>query len=314
MRIVRVLLIAALIISVLGNVVLWTKFANRRSVVTVNGAGISKKDIDDYLLQQAGPNVKANMVQRKLIDQEAQAKGVAPTSAEIDEEYNLQKEVDFRFAQNVNSNPWLVGEAKGRIAERMAQMRLLTKDVPVTDDEIKEEYTTQAARYDTPNKAKVHFALIMDQTKVQEIKQLMSSNPPVSPTVIMQQYNKAVAFLGDENKFTFVQHFGTQESKDVFNMKPNAVKVFPVPQQFAQAGAKAIVVRMLEVIPGKKADVNDPKTKEKIRMQIAMRRAKPWQEYFSSMYANAKIDTENPQDKKMMEMVWFPDRAQAGQK
>ena len=310
MRIVRVLLIVALIISVLGNVILWAKYGNRRAVVTVNGAGISKRDIDDYLLQQAGPTVKATMVQRALIDQEAKAKGVLPTQADIDEEFNLQKETNFRFAQEVNANPWIGGEAKRRIAEQISKIRLLTKDVPVTDEELKEEYTSAAARYDIPNKAKVHLAIVTDPNKVNEIKQLMSSNPPVSPTVIMQQYRTVVAFLGDENKFTFVQPFGMPQNKEVFAMKPNAVKVFP-PAEFAQMGAKAILIRMLEVIPGKKANLNDPKIKEKLRIQVAARRAKPWQEYFSTLWANSKVTTENPQDVKNMEMIYFPERAQA---
>lgn len=308
MRIVRVLLIVALIISVLGNVILWAKYGNRRSVVMVNDTGISKRDIDDYLLQQAGPNVKATMVQRMLVEQEAKSKGVAPSEADINEEYNLQKETNFRFAQEVNSNPWIASEAKRRIAEQIGKIRLLTKDVPVGEEEIKEEYAAAPARYDTPNKAKVHLAVVTDPNKVNEIKQLMSSNPPVSPTVIMQQYRTAVAFLGDENKFTFVQPFGNQQNKEVFRLKPNEVKVFP-PVEFAKMGAKAILIRMLEVIPGKKADLNDPKTKEKVRIQVAARRAKPWQEYFSTLWANSKVTTENPQDLKNMEMIYFPERA-----
>lgn len=313
MRIVRVLLIVALIISVLGNVILWAKYGNRRSVVTVNGTGISKRDIDDYLLQQAGPNVKATMVQRMLVEQEAKAKGVLPSQADIDEEFNLQKEMDFRFAQQVNANPWVAGESKRQLGERIAKIRLLTKDVPVADEEIKEEYAGAATRYDTPNKAKVHLAVITDPSKVNEIKQLMTSNPPVSPTVIMQQYRTAVAFLGDENKFTVAQPFGTLQSKEVFAIKPNEVKVFP-PGEFAKMGAKAILIRMLEVTPGKKADLNDPKTKEKVRIQVAARRAKPWQEYFSTLWANSKVTTENPQDLKNMEMIYFPERARDGAK
>lgn len=314
MRLVQVLLAVALFISLLANAVLYIKFNSRRSVLTVNGQGVSKRDIDDYLLQQAGPNVKATMVQRMLVSQEAIKQGVAPSQADIDEEYNIQKEINPQFAEQVNNNPWIAGEAKNRIAEQIGMVRLRAKDVPVTDEEIKEEYNAGPARYDTPNKARANFAIVIDGTKIQDIKRLMSSTPPVSPSVIMQQYKTAVKFWGDDNKYTFIQPFGTTQLKEVFAMKPNEVKIAPAPQQLQARGAKAIIIRMLEIIPGKKADLNDPKTKEKLRLQIALRRAAPWQEYFAALWAKSKITAENQQDLKFMEYSFFPERAQATQK
>jgi hypothetical protein len=313
MRIVQVLLAVALFISLLANVIMYAKWGNRRSIISVNEVGITKRDVDDYLLQQAGPNVKAKMVQRLIVRLEAEKQGVAPSQADIDEEYNLQKEINWQFAQQVNNNPWIAGEQKNNIAEQLAMVRLRAKGVPVTDEEIKEEYAANPARYDTPNKAKVNLGVVTDASKVNDIKQLLSSTPPVSPTVIMTQYRSAVQFLGDDNKFTVFQPFGTNQGKDIFSMKPNEVKVSG-PGQFQKAGAKALLVRMIEVIPGKKADLNDPKTKEKLRLQIAIRRAKPWQEIFSQLWADYKVKTENPQDLKYMEMTFFPDRAKTAAK
>ena len=125
----------------------------------------------------------------------------------------------------------------------------------------------------------------------------------------MQNFRGAVVFIGNENTFTFTQAYGTTQNKAIFDMKPNQVLQVP-PGEFAKMGAKAIFVRLTKIEPGKKADLKDKKTKERIQLQVAAQRAKPWQEHLSKLWSSSKIDTENPQDKKYIETIFFPDRQQ----
>jgi hypothetical protein len=315
MRFVRVLVVVALILSLFGNFVLYTKYRSSRAIFSVNGDGVSRRDIDNHLEQQAGPNVKAQFVERILVNQEAKKLGVAPTQAEIDDEYNRRREENWQFARQVDFNPWIGGEAKKQIQQEYAKIRILAKDVPVTEEEMQEEYRQNPARYDTPAKAKTNLAVVLNSGVIGDIKQLLEKkDPPVSPSVIMTQYRTGVTFLGHENKFTFLQpHGNTKVNAEIFKMKKDDVKQFP-PGEFARQGAKAIIVRMLEVTPGKKADLNDAKTKEKLRISVAARRWKPWQEKLSELWANATFTSENQEDKKNIEMVMFPDRARAEEK
>lgn len=312
MRFVRVLVVVALILSLFGNFILYTKYRSSRAIFTVNGEGVSRRDIDSQLEQQAGPNAKALFVERLLVNQAAKKEGVMPTDQEVEDEFNRRREEDWQFARRVEGYPWLAGEAKKQIRQDYAKVRLLAKEVPVTEEEMQEEYRQNPARYDTPNKARAHLAIVLNAAVTNDIKQLLEKKEPqVSPTVIMSQYRSAVTFLGHENVYTFRQPLGNpQISAEVFKMKKGQVKQFPT-GEFAKSGAKAILVRMLEVIPGKKADLNDPKTKEKLRMQVAARRWKPWQEYLSKLWADATFTSEDPNDKKHIEMVLFPAAAQA---
>jgi hypothetical protein len=312
MRFVRVIVVLALIGSLGLNVIAVTKWRSRRPILTVNGQSLTKKDIDDYLEQQAGPNVKAVLVQRILIEQEAKRLGVWPSDADVEEAYVALREANWQVARQIMNNPWQANETKANIRYNLAQQRILTKDVPVTEEEIKEEYNTNAARYDTPNKARVNLALVLNEGQFSDIKQLMQKkNPPVSPSVIMQNYRGGVVFLGYDNIYTFGQALNNpKDNAIIFGMKPGDVKDFP-PQEFGRMGAKRIIVRMDKIEPGKKANMNDPKIKDRIRMAVAARRAKPWSEYLSGLWANVKFESENPDDKKNVEMLLFPERARA---
>lgn len=314
MRFVRVLVVLALILSVLGNVLLYTKFNSKRAIFSVNGEGVSRRDLDNHLEQQGGIPAKAQFVERMLVSQEAKAQGVLPTTQEVEDEYNKRREENWQFARQVEFNPWIAGEAKKQIQQDLAKIRLLAKDVPVTEEDMQEEYRQNAARYDTPQKAKVNLAVIMNAGLVGDIKQMLSKkDPPFSPADILSQYRTGVTFLGHNNVFTFLQPFGkSQVNADVFKLKKGDVRQFP-PGEFARQGAKAILVRMQEVIPGKKADLNDAKTKEKLRFSVASRRWAPWQEKLSKLWAAAKFNSENPDDKRSIEAALFPEQARAEQ-
>ncbi|MCS6775144.1 MAG: hypothetical protein RMJ43_05535 [Chloroherpetonaceae bacterium] len=312
MRFLRVLVVVALIASLGLNFILYKKYRSGRAIITLNGEGITRRDIDGWLEQQAGPRAKALFVQRVLVNQEAKKQGVLPTQQEVEEEFARRREENWQFARQVDMNPWMAGEMKKQIQEELAKIRLMAKDVPVTEEEMREEYRQNPMRYDTPNKARVNLAVVLDASIIGEVRQLLQKkDPPVSPTVIMSQYVNKVVFLGHENRFTFMQPFGNNKvNAEIFKMQKDEVRQFP-PGEFARQGARAILVRMLEKIPGKKADLNDPKVKEQLRIAVASRRWSPWQEKLVQLWDNAVFYSEDPNDKRNIEMVLFPDRARA---
>src|SRR5205085_2518920 len=119
-------------------------------------------NLDDYLEQEAGPQVKAKIAQRMLAEQAAQNEHLSPTDKEVEDDYNAEKERSYVFARTVALNPWRGAELKEEIRENLCKQRLLVKDVNVTNDELQEEYKRQPAAYDTPNKARTQLAVITD--------------------------------------------------------------------------------------------------------------------------------------------------------
>jgi hypothetical protein len=317
MRFFTPIIVVLFLASLIVNMVMYAKYRSRRPILTVNGQSITKKDMYDYLEQNFSPQYKAMQVQRMLISQAAQAKNLAAKDSEVEENYNEQKELNWQFAQRVNSNPWIADESKNEVKMGIESNRLMVDRIdakaPITPEEIMEEYTRNNTQYDTPNKARVELAVILNEKHSSEIKQLMEKGTSekkdlVSPQVIKQNYPTEVFFLGDNNHFTVTQRFGTTENAAIFTMKPNEVKIFPPSVVPANFGAKAVIIRMEKIEPGHKNDPNkDPKTLERVKTVLASRRGN-FQTVLQELWDKASIVSEEPGDKNNIERVLFPDR------
>lgn len=309
MRFVKVLIPFLLVVSLFANMFMYLRWRKNRPIMTINGVAISQKEVDDYLYNASGPIVKEIIAKRVLIDQAAKKENVVPTRAEIDEVYNNQKEASWQFARKMSVNPWNETDAKNTIRQSLEMNRLRAIGIKVTDDEIKADYDAQPGAYDAPNKARCYLALVLNSAKLDGIKQLMDQN--IDPNVIMRNNPSDVQFLGDNNKYTYMQRFGSTDYNDVFTMKPGEVKVVTPDDAMKQQGVQAMIVRLIDIVPGHKADINDAKTKAKISLNVAAKRMKPEQEYLSDLWRNKEMKCENPDDERYIEMMLFPDHARA---
>lgn len=296
---VRLILVVMLLISLAANAFMYQRFRNRRVVMTYNNHAVTQQDIYDYLSQNSGPAVKFNMIQRYMLEDEANKRNVAPDPKEVDETFNEMRELNLQFAQQVAAQPFMEAEYKARIRQQMEDVRLRTIDIPVSEDQIKEEYNAQPQAYDTPAKAHTRLALVTNLNDLSKIKNLMEKD--VSINLIQSNLPSSVRFVGDNNVFTFVQPFGTKQNAKIFDMKPGQVQEFP-PDVFAQAGAQKLLVRLMDIQPGKKADLNDKKTHEKLRETVAAKRAKPSAEYLNKLWGSGEgFKSEDQNDKPMIE-------------
>ncbi len=311
MRLLKPLLGAALFISILINVVLAYKVRGRRAIITVNGAPITRTDMNNYLEQAYGPQYKATMVQRLLVDQEAHQQGVAPTDKEVTDEFDAKRELDWSYSQKLARAPWLVDEARAEIKLINEEEHLLAKDIPVTDEEVRDEYQQNPQIYDTPNKARCTVAAILNDSRTEDVKKmLLSQSPPYSPAIIAANYPHEVIFLGEDNHFTFAQPFNTQYNAAVFAMPPHSVRIEP-PGELAQLGAKKLIIRMDEIIPGKVAELSDPTIIKKIKLHVQLHRARPASELLSALWQKANMVFDDQTDRTNTELLFFPDKSKS---
>ncbi|HLK56692.1 MAG TPA: hypothetical protein VKU00_09015 [Chthonomonadaceae bacterium] len=309
MRYVTPVIICLLVLSGIMNMILFLKYRAARTILSVNGQSVTKATMYGYLEQQYGPSFKAMMVRRLMIDQEAHAQGVAPTDDEVDEQFNRERELTWQFAKQLADNPWMAEEFKNQIREQQEQEALRAKDIPVTDEELKEEYATYPQRYDTPNKAHCLVAVILSEAHTEDIRRRMEQTaPPISPLSIRQEFPREVTFIGDNYRYTFLQAFGTQDNQRIFTMTPKEVKVLDAPPELAQLGARKLIVRLEDNQVGHRADLNDPKIIQKLRHNVALRHARPYPELLSTLWAKARLDFDDPNDRVSVEHILFPER------
>ena len=306
MRYLTPILVIFLLASLIANGVMYAKWRSHRAIFTVNGVGVSKLELEGYLEQTFGPQFKMLMTRRILIDDAARKAKLDPSESEVQEQYDQQKELDYKFANLVRYNPWLADEKKREIRETIEANRLLTKDIPVSEDEIKLEYSANPALFDTPAKAHTNMAIILNEGVTNDIMKLLETKgTPVKPAAIMDNYRKDVVFIGAEYVMTIPE---TESAKAIFNMKPNDVKLLDPLQDLISQGAKKTIVKLLDIVPGKKADLNDKKTHDRVRMSVAAKRGVNMQELLSDLWANCKFESEEPNDKTNIEMQMFPAR------
>jgi hypothetical protein len=310
MRFLKPAIVLLLILSLAANGIMYAKFRGKRPIFRVNDEVRTKADMDGYLEQQSGPRYKAMMVQRMMIDQEAKKRGLSPTDAEVDDAFNLRREVDWQFAQAVAHNPGLANDYKDEVRQKLEIDALLASEIPVTEEEIKDEYTHNPELYDTPNRAHAEVAAVINDAHADLIRQAMAkTDPPLAPADIMRYFPREVVFLGENNRYTFVQAYGdTKMNKDIFTMEPRSVKMVASPQMAAQ-GFKRIVIRLIDIVPGKKADLNDPKTLKKIKTNVGLRHAKPQEELIAELWAKTRFESEDPSDRASIEQYMLPGRS-----
>lgn len=308
MRLARALIVVILIVSLFANFVMYVKWSGKRPIFSVNGKGVSKRDFDNFIEDRVGPQYKVDLVREMMIEQAAEKEGVLPSDAEVKDLLDEDRQSDWLFDFKAQQQPWQVIDAQRQLKLNLALKRLLTKGIQVLPEQIQEEYNRQPSAYDEPNKAQVQLAAVLDPSQTQNVKDLLDKQ--ISPTVIMRQLTpKVVVFLGDDYKLVLKQPYGTKVNSEIFSMKPNQVKDIPPDQSLASVGAKRVVVRLIQITPGHKADLNDPKVKEKISTNVAMQRAVPVSEMLSKLWADANFTSEDPNDKRMIERVLFPQRA-----
>ena len=309
MRAAKPLIGVVLGVSILLNAVLVVKIRGRRAIMQVDGVSVSRNDMNRTLELEFGPQYKANFVARILLSKEAVKQGVEPTDAEVSEQFENQKELDWTYAQRLMRAPWLADEARAEIKMQMEESRLLTHGIDVTEDEIRTEYQQNHAQYDTPTKAKCAVAVVLADSRIEDIRRMLASqNPPYSPAKIMENYPREVVFLGDNYRFTFAQPFETDYSSALFKMELKSVKVENPPADLARQGARKVLIRVDEIIKGHRADLTDPAILKKIKINIGRRRARPSSELMSELWKNANLVFDDPSDKVNIERILFPDK------
>ena len=308
-NLLRTVIIVALLVSLAANLFMYQRYRNRRVYMTVNNHAVTQQDIYDYLVQDKGPIVKLVLTERYMIDDEAKKRNLAPTDAEVQERLTEEREHSWQFARQLSTNPWMEEEFKNRFRQDIETARLLTADIAVSEDQINEEYATHPQLYDTPAKAYCNLALLKSTNNLDNIKQLMEKE--ISPITIAGNYSTDVVFLGDNVLnaqsyiFIFFQYFGTQQNQTIFTMKPNEVKELP-PSEFEREGIAKLLVRMIKIEPGKKADLKDKKIHEKLRQAVALQRSLPVQEYMMKLWAKTTFNSEDPNDRKYIELKLAP--------
>jgi hypothetical protein len=311
MRFVKVIIVLALVLSVVGNVLLYYRTARLRTQIVVNGKKITKKEYHDWLEQHYGEMTTAQMVKRELIMQAAEKANVLPQKAEVEEllaDYKEQKPME---AAQMKFMPWKENDAREAIEIQLAVQNLTGNDVKVTDEDIKDFFEATAARWNIPTKIRTHAVVCTDPTTADRAEQLLAQLPPdqrwKNLNVLAEQLTpKAYLFAGD-GKWTLRKPYDGPADPIVnalAGMKPGDMKKFPMP---TGNGSTWILFILEKVEPGRKATLEA--VKPKVVRAFKQTRANPAQEYLRTLWDAAEVQTDPEGMKARVEQLILPERA-----
>lgn len=139
-----------------------------------DGSAIAVGDVMDSV----GLQTLYDLIQEKLVLQLAKEKGVLPNEADVDAELEFNKKRNPDFLKQATSNGYTVARIKSELTLQLANERIVTKGVTVTDDDVNkwiasnkdnillrepETADLQYLRVSAANKAKVDQALLGQQ-------------------------------------------------------------------------------------------------------------------------------------------------------
>lgn len=301
MKFVRILVVVALAVSLLGNFVLWKRLEKNRMKIQINDKVITQRDFHNWLAVHHGRETLAEMVKYYLVKQAAEKAGLKPDMKEIEEALQDMRETNPRAAIAFKYRPWMEGDERMKLEFASALINLSTKDVRATDDEIKEFFEANRRTFDKQDKIYMKGVVCLDRETAEKAKQLMERVPDI--TVVPQQLTPKAQLIGADGTIVFKKPPGAPARDAIVNslaaMKPNEVRIVPTEQGL-------LVVKMTEIKPGRKVTLEE--VKDKVTRAFKVTRQKPPREVLRKLWDSATITVDDPALKEDIERLIFPER------
>lgn len=138
----------------------------------VNGEKISKDQLYEALYKQGGDATLDNLIQDTLIRQEADKKKVKVTDQDIDAEI---KEIKTRFPDEaqfeeaLKQNNLNLDQLKVQIRNNLLVNKLFEGQMDLSDEKLKDYFTKNQSRYDTPEQVEVSHILVEKKEDAEKI-------------------------------------------------------------------------------------------------------------------------------------------------
>ena len=142
-------------------------------VASVNGEKITKDELYQLLLEQAGQQGLNLLIAQKIVDLEAKKQKITISEAEI--EQALEKYYDYyggeeSFTQIMAKSGTSLAEVKKNLISTMKVQKLLEPRIKVTEDEMKAFFEENKEDFAQEEQVKARHILVATEKEAQEIK------------------------------------------------------------------------------------------------------------------------------------------------
>ncbi|HJP82260.1 MAG TPA: peptidyl-prolyl cis-trans isomerase, partial [Fimbriimonadaceae bacterium] len=122
------------------------------------------------------------LITERLIFQLAKNKGVMPTEPEVDNELKLRIEDDPKLLETWINSGRSEDELRYAIRLDLAQFKVSTAGINLTDQEVEAHYKQNPAMYTTPKKVKLSVIVVRDADAVQKVDAALKAGKSFAET------------------------------------------------------------------------------------------------------------------------------------
>lgn len=246
------------------------------AIVTVGGKAITHADLDSFLEANAGEQALSQMIDTELIMQKLKASGLDVTDAEVNASLDERAKQTPQLAAVIKAG----GPHKQALLlatrNELAVNKLLTKDIKVTDAQLKAWFDKNRMRYDQPERVKVGALFSSTQLKATTMaQQLKSQNKTFKQLVDEQTKANDPAGKGSVEEREYpLAGFPPNIKAALAKLKPNEVTPVLTIGRPPQVGY--LILHLIAREPAEKADFTKLKAKAEADYkmeQIAMHAA-----------------------------------------
>jgi foldase protein PrsA len=177
-------------------------------VATVNGDRITKAQFTQYLMVkptvQVAPNSPGvnqavvvnslglqalqDLVRQQLLMQMARDENLFPNEAEIQQELTFRTKQDPAFVRNLTGRGLSLDMIRRDLSIQLAQYRLLTRGITISDAEVDEYIKANPNRWTTPELAELRWIVVSNANRRQEAERKLQAGEAF--TTVAGQYSE----------------------------------------------------------------------------------------------------------------------------
>ncbi len=257
--------------------------------------GVGKRDGDNFFEAPPGFLTLEQLITERLVLQLAKQKGALPTDIEVAAELKSRTEDNPKLLSDWTALGRTPEELNGQIRYELAQFKISSFGITVTDQEVEKHYKDTPTMYTVPKQVKLRVIVVeKDAEKVAVDKELSAGKP----------FNDVAKLLSADISRSNGGEYGTVPLAMLSTVARTAVEAVKIGQstawvasQTADGGNRFVKFQVLDILPEKKLDL-DPKLRRNIRRQLMLDRGRVKNDIrkeMNAMRAKANIDIKEPQ-------------------
>ncbi|MCL6520768.1 MAG: peptidyl-prolyl cis-trans isomerase [Firmicutes bacterium] len=232
------------------------------AVGSVNGQPISQAELLQTLAAQPGGTQQLasavdQIISERLIDQEAQRKGIRVTTREVDDQLaqtRKQFASDQAYQQALAQAGLTEDVLRRNIRINLELEKLLGGDVKITDQQMRDYFQQNHAQFDQPEQVQTRHIVVATQQEAAQVRQQLLDGASWSRLAKSQSLDAATRDKGGELGFVTSGTLDPALESALFALKPGEISE-PVQTQSGWEIVQAEAIR--PAVPAKYEDVKD---------------------------------------------------------